>query len=241
MVTVNLASRIGRLAKRPVICYNARLMNLVNSLISSLMAIVLSTSLATPSASLNQESILASREFSLEKRYAVESVNDVMKKNILLNLAYLEGTVTSKQDLDWDKVNQPQEFNFTLKPGETFAYHDLVRSEFRNNLAVTARTGFNASDGYLSDGYLYGDGVCHFASLINWAAQNAGLMVVVPKDHRSVGQIPEVPADYGVSIYKNEAANIGAENNLYITNNQDKAVTFSIQYDGKILKVSVSV
>ena len=33
--------------------------------------------------------VLSEKEFSLENRYAVTSVNEIMKKNILLNLAYL--------------------------------------------------------------------------------------------------------------------------------------------------------
>lgn len=187
-----------------------------------------------------KEQVLARREFSLEKRYAVESVNEVMKKNILLNIAYLDGRVASKQDIAWDEVVKPFHSEFVLEAGKTFAYHEIVRNEYKGNLALTAKTNFNASDGYLSDGYLYGDGVCHLASLMNWAAQDAGLNVVVPKDHRSVGPINEVPDEYGVSIYKDAAANIGANNNLYITNTKDEAVKFHFNYDGEQLAIYVT-
>ncbi len=186
------------------------------------------------------QEVIASHEFSLEKRYEVKSVNEVMKKNILLNLAYLSGKVSKKSDINWDEVTKPFSYEFTLKPGEVFAYHDIVRSMYKDRLTVTSTTNFGAGDGYLSDGYLYGDGVCHLASLINWAAVDANLEVVVPKDHRSVASINEIPDDYGVSIYKDPGANIGADNNLYITNNQSQPVSFVFNYDGIELTVSVT-
>jgi len=185
-----------------------------------------------------QNIVLSEKEFSLENRYAVKSVNEVMKKNILLNLAYLNGTVTKKADIDWNQVTSPFHFEKTLEVGETFAYHTTVRKEYTDKVAFTTKSNFNAADGYLSDGYLFGDGVCHIASLINWAALEAGLETVVPKDHRSVGPIPDVPDDYGVSIYKN--GNIGANNNLYITNTKDRPVTIHFEYDGTDIKVYVT-
>ena len=182
--------------------------------------------------------VLSEKEFSLENRYAVTSVNEIMKKNILLNLAYLNGTVAKKADIDWNQVVSPFHFDKTLGVGETFAYHTTVRNEFTAKVAFTTNSSFNAADGYLSDGYLFGDGVCHLASLINWAALEAGLETIVPKDHRSVANIPDIPDDYGVSIYKN--GNIGENNNLYITNTKDKPVTLHFEYDGVNLKVSVT-
>lgn len=185
-----------------------------------------------------QNIVLSQKEFSLENRYSVKSVNEVMKKNILLNLAYLNGTVTKKADIDWNKVTSPFHFQKILGVGETFAYHTTVRNEYADKVAFTTNSNFNASDGYLSDGYLFGDGVCHIASLINWAALEAGLETIVPKDHRSVGPIPDVPDDYGVSIYKN--GNVGANNNLYITNTKPVPVTLHFEYDGTDLKVYVT-
>lgn len=182
--------------------------------------------------------ILAEKEFSLENRYAVKSVNDIMKKNILLNLAYLNGTVTKKADIDWNQVTSPFHFEKTLGVGETFAYHTNVRNEYEGKVAFTTNSNFNAADGYLSDGYLFGDGVCHLASLINWAALEAGLETVVPKDHRSVAHIPDIPDEYGVSIYKNQ--DVGANNNLYVTNTKDTPITFHFDYNGVDLKVYVT-
>lgn len=208
------------------------------------IATVLIMAIASPSAIIKPntvtDKVIGEKQFSLEDRYAVKSVNEIMKKNILLNLAYLNGTVTKKSDIDWIKVTSPFHFEKTLGANETFAFHEIVRSEYKDNLAFTTKAHFNASDGFLSDGYLYGDGVCHLASLINWAALDAGLNTVVPKDHRSVAHIPEIPDDYGVSIYMNRESGAGANNNLYITNTKDHAVIFHFDFDGQQLKVYVT-
>lgn len=205
---------------------------------------VLIITAANPSTMIKTESItdkvIGEKQFSLENRYAVKSVNEVMKKNILLNMAYLNGKVTKKSEIDWDKIVSPVHFEKNLKPGEVFAYHEIVRKEYTGKVVFTTNTSFNASDGYLTDGYLYGDGVCHIASLINWAAIDAGLKTVVPKDHRSVGPIPDVPDDYGVSIYKDAGKNSGANNNLYIINTKDREVKFHFEYDGTNIKVYVT-
>lgn len=209
----------------------------------ALMIFPLAVNLNLPTKLANStpaEKVLAVRQMSLDQRYSVPAVNEVMKKNILLNIAYLSGEVSNKSQIDWEALIQADSYQFTLEPGEVFAYHDLVRPEYAGKLAVTTSTNFGAGDGYLSDGYLYGDGVCHLASLINWAARDAGLEVVVPKDHRSVSTINQIPDDYGVSIYKDPSANIGANNNLYITNNKDHAVSFSLNYNDGELEVKVS-
>lgn len=57
-----------------------------------------------------------------------------------------------------------------------------------------------ATEGLISDGYLTGDCVCHLASLIYWAARDAGLTALAPTNH-DFTTIPEVPKEYGVSIY----------------------------------------
>ena len=174
--------------------------------------------------------VLAQRQFSLENRYAVASVNEVFKKNILLNLAYLNKTVIQKKDIDWNRIEQSTNFSFTLKPGEVFAYHDHVLPEYNGKVAVTTNAHFASQEGFVSDGYLFGDGVCHLASLMNWAAQDAGLEVLVTKNH-NFAAIPDVPKQYGVSIYTNVAdKNSGTRNNLYITNNRNHDVVFHFEY-----------
>src|SRR3989344_3838520 len=166
------------------------------------IATVVIMAMSSPSAMLKPETftdkVIGEKQFSLENRYAVKSVNEVMKKNILLNLAYLNGTVTKRSEIDWTKVTSTFHFEKTLKAGETFAYHEIVRPEYKGSLAFTTKARFNASDGFLSDGYLYGDGVCHLASLINWAALDAGLTTVVPKDRGSAAHIPRATVALGV-------------------------------------------
>lgn len=212
---------------------------MINTLISAVLTALISI---TPKAATTSvpSTTLAVRGYSMSNRWHVESVNEVMRKNILLAVAYINGSVTRKSDIDWTKVTADSHSEFVLEPNQTFAFHNIVRPEFKDNLAVTQDSSFSSADGYVSDGYLFGDGVCDLASLMNWAAQDAGLTTVVPKDHRSVAQIPDVPDDYGVSIYKDPSANIGANNNLYITNTLDNAVKFSFDYQNDNLKVTVS-
>ena len=180
--------------------------------------------------------VLSEHSFSMANRYKVESVNQVFKKNMLLNLAYLDGTVTSKKDIDWAKIDAPIHTSFTLKPGETFAYHEDILAKY-DNVTVTTKANFNASDGFLSDGYLFGDGVCQLASLINWVAQDAHLEVYVPKNH-DFAAIPDVPREYGVSIYVNPTSKgSGANNNLYVTNTTGHDIEFHFDYSEGILRV----
>lgn len=180
--------------------------------------------------------VLSEHSFSLSNRYGAKSVNEVFKKNILLNLAYLDGSVASKNDINWENIDKPLYTVFTLKPGQTFAYHEDVLAKY-TNVVVTTKANFNASDGFVSDGYLYGDGVCHLASLINWVAQDAQLAVYVPKNH-NFAPIPDVPAEYGVSIYLDPTRKgSGANNNLYVTNTKDRDIQFHFDYSGDILKI----
>lgn len=214
---------------------------MINDLTSIILTAVLLTNVATAKPIVNSTTkVVAEKQFSLNDRYSVASVNEIMKKNILLNLAYMAGAVTKKSDIDWNKVTSAFHYERTLNPGEVFAYHMNVQKRYADKLAFTTNSHFNSTEGYLSDGYLYGDGVCHLASLLNWAAQGAGLKTYVPKDHRSVAHIPEIPDDYGVSIYINMADGVGANNNLYITNTKDSPVIFNFDYDGTNLKISIT-
>lgn len=215
---------------------------MINNFVATILtSLILGVNILSPQTIPNQKDIiLSNREFSMNNRYSIESVNEIMKKNILLNMAYLEGTVSNKKEINWEKVTAPFHFEKVLNPNATFAYHEIVRQEYEGGVAFTTNAQFNSSDGFLSDGYLFGDGVCHLASLINWAALDAGLKTVVPKDHRSVAHIPQIPDDYGVSIYMNKSVGAGAENNLYITNTKDKPVTFHFEYDGTDLKVFIT-
>ncbi len=200
---------------------------------------MLFTSPAKPLVLGNPDVVLASHSFSLENRYGNSFVNGVFKDNILLTLAYLDGTVQSKTDISWEKVTSPFSYKFSLEPGQEFAFHDQILPEYKENIIRTTNAHFNFQDGFKSDGYLTGDGVCHLASLVYWAAKDAGLSAVAPTNH-NFATIPEVPKRYGVSIYALPGAfETSARQNLYITNNLDKPVSFIFNYDGSNLTVDV--
>lgn len=184
--------------------------------------------------------ILASREMDMKYRYPVPSVSEVFKDNILLNMAYLDGRVSDASQINWEEIDKPFYSKFTLQPNQTFAFHDAILPEYKDKVVVTTNARFNKQDGFKSDGYLYGDGVCQLASLINWVARDAKLDVVQFTNH-DFAAIPEVPKEYGVAIYldPNNTAS-SARKNLYITNNHDKPVTFHFNYDNGQLKVSVT-
>lgn len=184
--------------------------------------------------------ILASKELDMTYRYKVPSVSEVFKDNILLNIAYIDGRVSKASDIDWSTIDQPFKSEFTLDPKQSFAFHDAVLPKYKDSVVVTSNARFNKQDGFKTDGYLYGDGVCQLASLLNWLALEADLQVEEFTNH-DFAAIPEVPKEYGVSIYydpNNKSSS--AIKNLYITNNQDKPVTFHFDYDGKQLKVTIS-
>lgn len=191
-------------------------------------------------AETHSQEVIASREISMENRYRVPSVNKIFKENILLNIAYLDGRVTSAGNINWDEVNKPFHSQFTLKPNQTFAFHSAVLPEYKDKVVITTKARFNQQDGFKTDGYLYGDGVCQLASLINWAARDANLDVAQFTNH-DFAVIPEVPKKYGVAIYldpSNQSAS--ARKNLYITNNQNKPITFNFDYQGDKLTISVT-
>jgi len=173
-------------------------------------------SLFQPKFMAKPDVVLASHSFSLENRYSNAYVNGVFKENILLTI---------------DRMGS----DFTLKPGEVFAFHDKVLPKYSANLVKTTNSHFNYSDGFKSDGYLVGDGVCHLASLVYWAAKDAGLDSYAPSNH-NFAVIPDVPKEYGVGILS--PLPMG---NLYITNNLDKPVTFVFKNIDNTLSVEVLV
>lgn len=188
--------------------------------------------------SLPTEHPIAQREISLSNRQPDSWVNDVFKDNILLNLAYLKNPQHTNKP-NWDEVRQSFQFEFKLEPGQTFAYHEDVLPRYLGKVTQTTNAHFNAQEGFRTDGYLFGDGVCHLASLINWVAKDAGLEVAAPNNH-DFAKIADIPKEYGVSIYNypgRTASN--AQENLYITNNKNKPVSFKFEYNGEKVKISV--
>lgn len=183
--------------------------------------------------------LVVSHEISLENRYDNSYVNGIFKDNILLNMAYMRGVVKKADDIVWSTIEKPFTYKFTLFPNSTFTFHDDVLEKYKESVTVTSNAHFNFQEGFKSDGYLTGDGVCHLASLIYWAAKDAGLDVYAPTNH-DFREIPEIDKKYGVSIYSfpgSTASN--AMQNLYITNNKQNPVEFVFGYDGKSLKVSI--
>lgn len=191
--------------------------------------------------SMNQQAQdeLASRSMSLDMRYGYELPENVYKDNILLNLAYLSGAVKSKNDINWDHLHEPFTMEFSLEPGQRFAYHDVIAPEYKDNITLAVHTNFGAGDGYKYEGGLYGMGVCHLASLIHWVAKDAVLESIAPSNH-DFYHIPEIPKEYGVAIFASpDAPAVSAKQNLYIKNNLDSKVTFKFDFDGVNLRVSV--
>jgi len=183
--------------------------------------------------------ILVSREISLQDRYDNPVVNRVFKDNMLLTLEYLHGIKHTSQP-DWQTVEKPANYQLTLQPKETFAFHDALLPQYQGKVRKTTNAHFNGSEGFMSDGYLTGDGVCHLASFMDWVARNAGLVVNAPTNH-DFHDIPEIPKQYGVAIFSSPTDNTAsALQNLYITNNKEQPVTFAFDYNGTSLKLSVS-
>ncbi len=182
--------------------------------------------------------LMAQHEMPLTDRWPEKSVNQVFADNILLNLAYLRGDNMGKK-IDWENIEKPFQFEFKLDPSQTFAFHDDILPKYQGKIEKTTNTHFTAEDGFKSDGYLFGDGVCHLASLIYWVAKDAGLDAEAPTNH-NFANIADVPKEYGVAIYANPYSKGGnAMQNLYVTNNKNKPVTFKFAYAQNTLKVAI--
>lgn len=189
-------------------------------------------------ATIPGERVLAVKTMSLDNRYPVQPVNEVFKQNILLTLAYMRQK-TVIPFLDANSVDKPMYYELTLHQGETFAFHDTVLPEYNGKVVATTNAHFNSREGFKSDGYLIGDGVCHLASLIGFAAQSAGLGVTAPTSH-DFANIPDVPKQYGVSIYAIPSDPLAsARQNLYITNTFSNDITMVFDYHDSVVKVSI--
>lgn len=197
------------------------------------------TKQASAPATTVKTQILAKHTFSLADRYGVPSVNEVFKDNILLTLQYMAGNVDTKH-ISWTDVKKPFTYTFTLKPKQTFAFHNEILPQYQASVVKTTNADFSSDQGFVSDGYLVGDGVCHLASFINWTARDAKLDVYAPTRH-DFAVIPDVAKEYGVAIYDTpDNQSTSANQNLYITNNQDKPITFTFMYKNNNLQVVVS-
>lgn len=185
------------------------------------------------------DQVLATKEYSLSDRYSNSYVNNVFSDNILLTLAYMRGAVKEGQSVDWNKVKGDFTYSMTLKPGEAFAFHDSILPQYKNSVGITTNAHFNSTEGFESDGWLVGDGVCHLASFINVVAREAKLQVESPTPH-DFAAIPDVPREFGVAIYymPGESGSSSLQN-LYITNNFNVPVVFTFTHKGDKLDIVV--
>lgn len=210
----------------------------MNTLCILLLFIILNSQSILSTEADNQ--LISKQKISLENRYDNTFVNDVFKDNILLNIAYMRGDVKKVSDINWGDVRKPFDYRFTLRPNEVFAFHDDVLPEYTGKVVKTSNAHFNLAEGFRSDGYLPGDGVCHLASLMYWAAKDAQLETYAPTNH-DFRRIPEIEREYGVSIYKTPFSSASsALQNLYITNNTYGPISFTFEYDGANLTIAVS-
>src|SRR5438128_52760 len=69
---------------------------------------------------------LASYFMHMGDRYPVKSVNEVFKDNILLTLEYMKGSVKNLPPFNWNELEKPHHYQFTLQPHENFAFHNMV-------------------------------------------------------------------------------------------------------------------
>ncbi|MFH0772715.1 MAG: VanW family protein [bacterium] len=201
--------------------------NTLMNIIAAATLLLTNPSGATPSKA------LANVTYSLANRYSNTFVNDVFSDNILLTIAYMGGKVEKGDAIAWNAIEADGETQFTLKPGEAFAFHDAVLDKYKKRVVLTSHAHFNASEGFKSDGWLVGNGVCHLASFMYVAAKMAGLEVEAPTSH-DFAVIPNIEKKDGVSIFSENTLQ-----NLYITNNKNKTITFIFVHENRNLTMRV--
>ncbi|CAN5309679.1 hypothetical protein BH10PAT2_BH10PAT2_3850 [soil metagenome] len=191
------------------------------------------------SISAPQPRILASEEYSLTNRYKNTFVNDVFADNILLTLSYMSGQTKVGDTVNWESIHQPTEYHFVLQPGKTFAFHDQILEEYKDSLSQTTNADFSSDEGFKSDGWLVGDGVCHLASFINQVASEAGLQVEAPTNH-NFAKIEDVDKKYGTAIYYIAGEkSMSSKQNLYVTNTTDRPIAFVFSHKPTSLEIAV--
>lgn len=191
-----------------------------------------------------QNIVLASHELDLTTRLPDPAGSEIFADNILLSLHYGKGDTNEMFDssrINWDKAHSPFEFSFTLKPNETFAFHNNVLPEYKNSIVKTLNSKFFMEEGYKSLAGLGGNGVCHLATLMNWVAKDAGLEVTAKVNH-DFYIVPGIAREYGTAIFYAEGGNGNSQNqNLYIKNNFDIPVVFNFKADNKEVILTISI
>lgn len=210
-------------------------MRKINKLWLVLLLPIFSFSIPTPDLKMiwpiPREEVLAEQVLDLNERLPDSpSGNEVFKYNILLALKYFEGDTG---------LAEPFTAEIELQPGEVFAFQENLLPEFEDKTVKTGWTKYIAQEGYQALAGLYGNGVCHLASLINWVASEAGLKVVAPANH-NFWPVPGVPKEYGTSIRYLADGGWKTENqNLYLENTFDYPIklVFNCSSDKVELKI----
>lgn len=213
-----------------------------NILVASTILIALNTGPQVPALDLSPKGfdqlyLLAQKELDLTQRQADRYVNQIFADNILLYLHYLKGdadaagndqqTTTNQKTVNFEEVRQPFSFSLTLLPGEVFSFHPDLLPEFQSKPKKTAPTTFKSTEGYRFVAGLWGNGVCHLASLMNRVAQEAGLKVVAKVNH-DFAPVYGVPREFGTAIYYMDGAHsVNQNQNLYIENCYEFPVTLN--------------
>lgn len=186
-----------------------------------------------------RETVLSSHSISLNNRYGNKFVSDVMKDNILLTIRYMENSSLNARDISWNEVEKPFTYRLNIAPGSIFAFHDDILPEYQAYPIITTHAHFIYDEGFKSDGYLAGDGVCHLASLMYWVAKDAGLDAVAPTNH-DFARIPGISRQFGVAIYSRPGeSSTNEKQNLYIRNNTGRLISFIFKFDGDNLSLSL--
>ena len=209
---------------------------MINKLLGVILVVVML--LSRPPAT-HTNKVLSQATYSLSNRYGDPYVNNVFSDNILLTLAYMGGKVKKGETISWDTVKAPSVNKLILEPGQTFAFHDNTLDKYKGKVVSTTNAHFVTSEGFKSDGWLVGDGVCHLASFMHVVSKNAGLQSEAPTRH-DFATIADVPKEHGVSVYYSpDNSSTSTLQNLYITNNRSKTIAFVFTHDKDALNIKV--
>jgi hypothetical protein len=193
------------------------------------------------------DGILARESLDLTKRVPDPVVTRIFADNILLNLHYMKGDISDVsyeprkgevRTILWDKVREPFSFSIKISPGEVFSFHDIVLPEFEGRKFKTGWTQFSRVEGYKIFDGLWGNGVCHLATLINWVSTEAGLKVTARVNH-DFFLVPGVDRRYGTSIVYIPESYTTKLQNLYVDNPFSFPVVFEFEANADRVNLSV--
>ncbi len=215
------------------------------TLIASLLSPMTEAFPSATFSAIKEPEILSSGTFNLTNRLLDRGGNPIFTDNILLTLRYFQdGSIKAEKKngpgaIDWEKVREPFEFSFILLPGETFTFHSQVLPEYEKHLGFVGKGNFSWLQGYKALEGLSGNGVCHLASFINWVANDAHLDVDARVNH-NFAPVPDVPKQYGTSIFDLEGSSGSKLQNLYITNKFTYPVKFTFKVNGEEVRLVIT-